>query len=117
MSLQEAIVFQRFINQLSQDERIDRVVNIRAIEFATVDGAGAPRLALRLPTDEVVTLEDHALASRLRISPGALVARFIPEVPIDDLSLAEASRVIDGAKRTAGSNGSNGAGGTNGEGR
>lgn len=56
-------MFREIIQRLGQVERLDRVVNTKDIRFGAVDGpAGAPRLALRLPTDEVVTLADHALA-------------------------------------------------------
>lgn len=49
-----------------------------------------------------------ALARRVHVDPGALVTRFAPGLSLDDLSLPEASRVIDAAKRTAGTNGDGG---------
>ena len=56
-------MFQQFINKLAQVERFDRVVNTQEIKFGAVDSqAGEPRLALRLPTSEVVTLEEQAQA-------------------------------------------------------
>lgn len=56
----------------------------------------------------------EALARRVHLEPGALVARFVPGVELDELSIADASRVIDAAKRNAGANGS---GGAHGDGR
>lgn len=46
-----------------------------------------------------------ALAARLHVDPGALVARFTPGIALEDLSIGDASRVIDAAKRSAGANG------------
>lgn len=57
-------MFHEYIRKLQQVERLDRVVNTKDIRFGAVDGpAGTPRLALRLPSSETVTLEDHALGN------------------------------------------------------
>lgn len=59
----------------------------------------------------------EALARRVHVDPGALVARFAPGIALEDLDIGSASRLIHAAKRAAGANGSNGAGGTNNDGR
>ena len=56
----------------------------------------------------------EALARGVQMDPGALVARFTPGLALDELTIGDASRVIDAAKRTAVTSGD---GGTSGEGR
>ena len=56
-------MFQQFISRLQQVERFDRVVNTAAIKYGAVEGKGGhSRLALQLPSSEVIALEERAQA-------------------------------------------------------
>ena len=56
-------MFQQYISKLDQVQRFDRVVSTKDIAFGQVDSdTSQPRLALRLPSSEVVTLEERAQA-------------------------------------------------------
>lgn len=94
-----------------------QVAPARLGRLAPVEGAGQRRQRIGTPATAAQRRCIDALARRVHIDPGALVARFAPGLSVEDLSIGDASRLIDSAKRSAGANGSNGSGGTNGEGR
>lgn len=81
-----------------------------------VEGAGQRRQRGGTPATAAQRRCIEALSRRVHLDPGALVARFTPGITLEDLTLPDASRVIDAAKRAAGTNGGNGAGGNHGEG-
>jgi hypothetical protein len=76
--------------------------------LAPVDGAGQRRQRGGTPATTAQKRCIDALARRVHVDPGALVARFAPGLSVEDLSIGDASRVIDAAKRTAGTNGDGG---------
>lgn len=82
-------MFQEFVTKLSRVERFDRVANTKDIQVGEVEGeGGAPRLALRLPTSEIVTLEDRAhaqLAGQWGI-PAAHLERLPTELAAEELT-------------------------------
>ncbi len=74
-------MFHEIIGHINKIERFDRIINTRGLKVGEIETpSGATKLAFRLPSDEVVTMEPRAQSQLL--SNWRNVARHITPVMV-----------------------------------
>lgn len=81
-------MFKRFIDKLAQVTRFDRIVNSAKLAIGAVEDRGVERLALQLPSSEVLVMEEQGEQALLRqfAIPPSHFFRLSPDLKAHELS-------------------------------